>query len=619
MPTPPSESEKYRREVQSRIQNLLSGQRPRHPVLSQYSTRRLIFEGVLEEVRIYRLNKEQKALMAREDAARMNERCGKERINSGGRGSHAEEQGESSRRGRRRDNHDEDEKRLLAGDVAHYDAELHGGDPEFMMSGGALGPPPLEKTAAQSKHSSPGNTKKKHSYSRLRSQSPAEGSSKGKQRFDRNGKALVRGKRGWRDASPGPFPEYKFKMGPMLGVGDHLKERLQWGVDSYYLEQRRKERRERGKLDERRKVRTGKENEKHDNADSKGKTNMSKSEGKKTVKDSHVSHERRGAPLKGTPSPDSSYGNLQHGQDSREKVMRDGGRRTRVSHADQMKKGEQPRGNKHRSRNERKGSHDTEADAAQKAYAEADTRPRAQRHARDEAEASNSSSGNRGMRRLDPHIPVYEQTPHSQRVEAREQAEAEHANINDEGLRETVHLERSANEEPSHRPNDTQDPQYLGTTATLVSQWWSDRSETPSEDGRHDSHDSDDERYFSDHFIEELRSRTSSVASGSTTPRPQGPVHGRNDEDQNEKPSGPSSPSSSPKPPSSSVSTISAPDSPASPSARTPSGSHPLSVHTPSESGRSSLSEKIRTQKLASDPNEPSNDVDEAGRRDYAG
>lgn len=45
-----------------------------------------------------------------------------------------------------------------------------------------------------------------------------------------------------------------------------------------------------------------------------------------------------------------------------------------------------------------------------------------------------------------------------------------------------------------------QNPGQMGTTATQASQWWSDRSETPTDDGKHGTYDSEDERYFSDHF-----------------------------------------------------------------------------------------------------------------------
>ena len=58
MPSPRSES--YRNQVQTRIIDLVSGKRPRDPHLSTLSTQRLILEGIVEEIRIYRLGKEEK-------------------------------------------------------------------------------------------------------------------------------------------------------------------------------------------------------------------------------------------------------------------------------------------------------------------------------------------------------------------------------------------------------------------------------------------------------------------------------------------------------------------------------------------------------------------------------
>lgn len=412
-PDPDPHPERYQREVQSRIQNLLSGQRPRHPVFSRYSTRRLILEGVLEEVRLYRVNQEQEVLKAREEAARMNERRGKERRSSGARQDYGRQQGESNSHGRRRGNHD-DEKPLLVGTATAHDVQLQGRDPRFMMTGGASGLPSLDKATAQAKHCSPANAKKERGYTSLRSHSPGEGGSQGKQRFDRNGKSLVYSKRGWRDASTGPFPEYKFKMGPMLGLGDHLKERFNWGLDTYHLEQRRKERRERGGFDERRKVRKEKKaNEKNEEAErkcSKDDKPMSKSEGKRPVKDDHAPHSRRGGPS------NEALGS---------------GRIAHARHVDKMRSGEQPEqdeGHRYKKHGGRRGAPGSRKNTARKAQAETDAQLRAERHARHEAEARSSSSEHQRKGQLDPGIPVYEHTRHSQRVEARERAEADQPN-----------------------------------------------------------------------------------------------------------------------------------------------------------------------------------------------
>jgi hypothetical protein len=300
MRTPSPDSENYRHQVQNRIQNLLSGQRPRHPLLSQHSTRRLILEGVLEEVRIYRLKKEQGVLKAREEVARMNGQGGKEKKSLGARLGHAEEQGESSRRERRSDGRrEEDREHLLTGEGRHHGQDQQDEDPVFMMAGGASGASPLGQAAAKPDHGSFVTPKAKNAYTRLRSEYPGDDSSHGKQRFDHNGKPLVRGKRGWRDASPGPFPEYKFKIGPMFGLGDHLRERFQWGVENHHLQQQRKARRERGSLDERRKVKTERPNDNNEKAERKEKRTMSKNEGKKPVKDNLASHSRGWVPSRG--------------------------------------------------------------------------------------------------------------------------------------------------------------------------------------------------------------------------------------------------------------------------------------------------------------------------------
>ncbi|KAF9738195.1 hypothetical protein PMIN01_03478 [Paraphaeosphaeria minitans] len=581
MPTPPPDPEHYRHEVQNRVQSLLSGQRPRHPILSQYSTRRLILEGLLEEVRIYRLNKEKQVLKAREDAARMHERRGEGGQASSRRDGREKEQGESSHHGRRRDKLGEEDRQPLLGE----DDQSSG----FIMSGGASGPPLSDEAAAQPKHSFPGDPKKNHGHSRLHS--PLPGSSQGKQRLDRHGKPLVRSKRGWRDATPGPFPEYKFKKGPMLGLGDHLRERFQWGVDSYHLQQRRKERRERGSLDERRKVRKGKGAEEDKKGREKEEKPMSKSEGKRPVEQDHSSHSPKGGPS----GEARSTGRKEHARHV-EKITGD-------KHAKQQERG------RHRIRSQRREAHDSQAETARNVNAEADARSKGERRARHEAEASHSST-HRGTRGSKPQIPVYEQTPQSQRVEARERAQAKQSDVNEENSQRTVYLDRSTNEEPSQLADDARAPPHLGTTATTATKWWSDRSDTSSDDSRHDPCDNNDEQYFSDHFIEELRSRTGSVASDFTTPRSQGPTGGKHGHrqlspvDELHREADQSLPEHK--------------NSPALPSGRATSGSHPLpeiSVHTPSDSGRSSVSQRIWAQKLASEVNEPDHDTDEAGRR----
>jgi hypothetical protein len=71
---PHQDPEEYRIQVQTRIQTLLSGDRPRDPHLSTVSTRRLILEGLVEEVKIYRLHKEDKARAEKEREKRRRRR-----------------------------------------------------------------------------------------------------------------------------------------------------------------------------------------------------------------------------------------------------------------------------------------------------------------------------------------------------------------------------------------------------------------------------------------------------------------------------------------------------------------------------------------------------------------
>jgi len=367
-------------------------------VLSQYSTRRLILEGVLEEVRIYRLNKEREVLRAREEVARM------------------DREGESSRRRRSREDREHEnskergrprEDRASDNRSAHPREE----DPAMMMAGGASGMPPT-------------NPRKKDGYTRLHSQAPGEGNSHGKQRLDRNGKPLVRGKRGWRDAPPDPFPEYKFKMGPMFGLGDHLKERFRWGVDQYHLEQRRKNRRERGSLDGRKKER--REMGKGKSRGGGGKP-MTKSEGKKPVKEGHGLRSGKGVSSRGQQipgSPSHTYAQSKQ-KDHRRSAEESAGR----GHDDQTKQDGQTQGGEGRHRKEKEGrsTQDIREDTAKTKRAEADARERGERRARHEAEANSPHSKQQGSRDPSRHVPVYEQTRYSQHVEARERAEAEHA------------------------------------------------------------------------------------------------------------------------------------------------------------------------------------------------
>jgi hypothetical protein len=96
-------SQEYRQQVQNRIQDLVSGARPRDPRLSSISTSRLILEGVVEEVRIYRLHKQEKAREAKEERKRE-----KKRMSGNGHGRreghrHKHDDGEGGYRHKHRD------------------------------------------------------------------------------------------------------------------------------------------------------------------------------------------------------------------------------------------------------------------------------------------------------------------------------------------------------------------------------------------------------------------------------------------------------------------------------------------------------------------------------------
>jgi hypothetical protein len=59
-PDPNAPPEEYRRAVAASIQDLVAGRRPRDPALSGASTGRLILEGVVESVKVYRLYQQEK-------------------------------------------------------------------------------------------------------------------------------------------------------------------------------------------------------------------------------------------------------------------------------------------------------------------------------------------------------------------------------------------------------------------------------------------------------------------------------------------------------------------------------------------------------------------------------
>lgn len=60
-PDPAAPPETYRTQVAASIRDRVSGRRPRDPEMAGASTARLLLEGVVESVRVYRLHGEQKA------------------------------------------------------------------------------------------------------------------------------------------------------------------------------------------------------------------------------------------------------------------------------------------------------------------------------------------------------------------------------------------------------------------------------------------------------------------------------------------------------------------------------------------------------------------------------
>ncbi|KAJ4297754.1 hypothetical protein N0V90_005649 [Kalmusia sp. IMI 367209] len=136
------------------------------------------------------------------------------------------------------------------------DSNRYHHSPGLVMTGGASGNPlssqmPIQPSA-QPKYGPLTTSRDEDGCSG--SEPTGRSRSRFKQRFDHNGNPLIRGNRGWRDASPGPFPEYKFEKGPLLGLGRLAKDRFKWGVHNYESQQRRKERRARGSLKERKKA-----------------------------------------------------------------------------------------------------------------------------------------------------------------------------------------------------------------------------------------------------------------------------------------------------------------------------------------------------------------------------
>ncbi|KAF2689636.1 hypothetical protein K458DRAFT_130435 [Lentithecium fluviatile CBS 122367] len=432
-----------RQETQSRIQDLVSGRRPRHPKLSKQSTRRLILEAVVEEFKIYRLYQEDKARKAREESVRRHsmpsssaergDYCGRRR-------SRSNERDHGERRGRQQEREEVDN--LVTGATNRSDP-----DPRFHMTGGA-GPPGITIPHSPTRSPRP---------SRAGSHENDSSRSRHKQRFDSKGKPLIRGSRGWRDVPLGPAPKFKLKLGPTLGMGTHVKEKFQWGKEVYELEQKRKERRARGSLKDRKEERIKKRDDGKDRREkTRGRSRTRSGTRSRDPRARHHEDERRSqhsnrGPARREPIPDSYHRPRRESPESRSpspfprrEHTPDSHRRLRPQSPERQSPNPDPRLSAPRSPN-----------TEDKARAEAEARSRGERLARREARSRdgsasrpedpaqlhfNGSSSSRPSedskpperarpaqpqaRRHSPPYPVYDDTPHSHDVEERERAEA---------------------------------------------------------------------------------------------------------------------------------------------------------------------------------------------------
>lgn len=246
-------SERYRYEVQTRVQNLLAGRRPQGPKLSKLSTAPLLFEAVIEEVRICRLRKEERVRSAegREyqrdmAAAALHAMYGKpsRRRRNRWHDRHSEENWNSDQFHSQRTSEVDDQGANTTIKISRGKSTSEDSEPRCMIPGG-VGP---LGTTVPSSRSNAQNSDHSTTYGRRGS----ETRKKHRQRYDSREKPLVQGGRGWRDACVGPPPKYKFKLDSTLGVGSHIKNCIMWGQEEYVLKQRKIIRRARGSLRERR-------------------------------------------------------------------------------------------------------------------------------------------------------------------------------------------------------------------------------------------------------------------------------------------------------------------------------------------------------------------------------
>lgn len=447
MRTPSPRLERDRHAVQSRIQTLLLGQRPRHPVLSRVSTGRLILEGIVEELRIYRLHRERQVMREREgdggregvggrrdkthrrnredgEGGKKRERSGRERIGDGGQGTlpasgrgeiDEASRGEVPRRRKRRSdkNHGDSHGSGVVDDIPrpHYSA----GSPAPDMSSvptplpASTPPRPARKspaTSIQSSNRTPSSPNAVHSS---------------KHQTHRYGENPIKGNHGRKDTGPGPFPKWKPKLGPLLELGSHLKDRYDWGVENHHYEQRNKERRK--NVDATRE------------AKSKGRDvniKAGKEKNSKRERGAGREEEERGKggwekPLEGMSMEERRmrYGRMS--ERSYDEVTEERTSDTRNAHIRRKKERASHREN--RADRGQVPDHATQRDGKRSEGSPGDeSRDRGTHHGPNVRDGRNHQSNRSAQPRTgsDRHepIPIYEATSHSQRVEERERAEA---------------------------------------------------------------------------------------------------------------------------------------------------------------------------------------------------
>ncbi|KAF1852209.1 uncharacterized protein K460DRAFT_392321 [Cucurbitaria berberidis CBS 394.84] len=233
------DSEEYRKEVQTRIQDLLSGRRERDPHLSSVSKGRLILEGIVEEAKIYRMHKEEEVRKAREQEQRWGRRMrhrSRERHPQGHRHradsrDKYRDRSRERRRDRAGDGHRERPQErgipdpVTEGPPQHDWLMTGGAGPKSTFSPDAFQPPdpqisslgsPKEVASAEEKHPHDDDARRQRSGSRHRHRkaSPTPG---------RVGASRSPPRRKGPDGTPfGELPKFQVKKGLALGFGDHF-------------------------------------------------------------------------------------------------------------------------------------------------------------------------------------------------------------------------------------------------------------------------------------------------------------------------------------------------------------------------------------------------------------